>query len=63
VIKLIEEAVSLAVSVGCLEVNDLLMLKAYSEYKLSLYEEAIITLIRVERALREVNSKAETYNE
>lgn len=34
VIKLIEEAVNLNVSVGCLDLNDLLILKAYSEYRL-----------------------------
>jgi hypothetical protein len=35
VVKLIEEAASLGVSVGCLEINDLLILQAYSEYRLS----------------------------
>lgn len=30
VVKLIEEAVSLGVSVGCLDINDLLILQAFS---------------------------------
>lgn len=51
-VKLIEEAVSLAVSVGCLDINDLLILQAFSEYKLDKYEESAVTLIRVERSLR-----------
>ena len=47
VVKLIEEAVTLGVSVGCLDTNDLLILQAYSEYKLNRYEESALTLTRV----------------
>jgi hypothetical protein len=41
VLQLLDEALDLKVSVGCLEINDLLLLKAYSEYKLNRFAEAI----------------------
>ena len=37
VVSLVDEAVSLGVSVGCLETHDLLLLKSYCHYRLGQY--------------------------
>lgn len=63
VISLIEEAIGLGVSIGSLESNDLLILKAFCEYRLQRYEESLLSLNRVESCLRETNSRSDTYSE
>ena len=43
--------------IGCLDLNDLLILKSFCEYRMNMHEESIVSLVRVEKMLKDKGEK------